>query len=153
MAYDQSGWHSDGDFPEDLPAENGGTHIGMFLAWSLLHDLAGELHLDDGPGALEALRSRTCTCGEFLFDHCDGKFYEDDLSEVGNAFAEAYYAGQYADDYNDTLAAELPTIYHVEDTWENFDKLAPVLDRRFEEWKNGGPTAAAPKRPWWKFWE
>jgi hypothetical protein len=26
-------------------------------------------------------------------------------------------------------------MYYVEDTWENYDKLASVISQRFEEWK------------------
>jgi hypothetical protein len=31
MAYDRADWQS--DFPDDVPEENGGTHVGMFLAF------------------------------------------------------------------------------------------------------------------------
>ena len=27
--YDDASWHYGGDFPDDLPEENGATHIGM----------------------------------------------------------------------------------------------------------------------------
>ena len=34
------------------------------------------------------------------------------------------------------LAADLPSFWHVADTWENYDRLDPVITRRYEEWKN-----------------
>jgi hypothetical protein len=37
----------------------------------------------------------------------------------------------------------------VRDTWQNFDKLKPRLDRRLAEFRRG----ELGKRPWWKFWE
>jgi hypothetical protein len=45
MKYDDSSWHYGGDvFPEDLPPEAGGTHIGMFLAWAIMNYLESEMH-------------------------------------------------------------------------------------------------------------
>jgi hypothetical protein len=112
----------------------------MFLAWAVLHGLEGDLHREHSRTDLLLLRSRKITGREFLFRACDGKFWEDDLSEEGNGFARWYYApesggyGPYVDDYEAILAAGLPTLYHVADTWENFDKIARVIDSRFAEW-------------------
>ena len=41
MSYDKADWHSGGNYPADLPSDNGGTHIGMFLAWAILRGLEG----------------------------------------------------------------------------------------------------------------
>jgi hypothetical protein len=38
MAYDRADWHYGSDFPNDVPDENGGTHIGMFLAWAIINN-------------------------------------------------------------------------------------------------------------------
>ena len=43
MAYDKTDWHYGGDYPENLPSKNGGTHIGMFLAWAINNNLEGEI--------------------------------------------------------------------------------------------------------------
>lgn len=61
MAYDKMDWHYGGNFPEDLPPENGGTHIGMFLAWAIIQGLSGELHDEESPQALVAVRERHMT--------------------------------------------------------------------------------------------
>jgi hypothetical protein len=140
MAYDRADWHYGGDYPEGLPPENGGTHIGMFLAWAILRGLEGEFHREESAESLAAVRARQMSGREFLFQECDEKFWEEDLSEEGNAFAHAYYDSRddswsYVNDYAEVLASRLPTLYHVEDSWENFDRLAPVLDERFAEWK------------------
>ena len=141
MAIDRADWHSGGNFPADLPPENGGTHIGMFLAWIIHNGLQGEFHNDESPKDLEAVRARRMTGREFLFRACDGKFWNEDLSDEGNAFAAAYYSGEggkgygpYIEDYELALAAGLPSTYHVEDTWANYDAIAPVISRRYAEW-------------------
>lgn len=142
MAIDRADWHSGGDFPPDLPPENGGTHIGMFLAWIILNGLQGEFHDEESPDELAAVRARRMTGREFLFRACDGKFWEEDLNAEGNAFAAAYYSGPggegygpYLGDYEEALAVLLPGTYHVEDTWANYDVIAPVISNRFAEWQ------------------
>ena len=138
MKYDDASWHYGGEFPDDLPDEAGGTHTGMFMAWALLSGLAGESHADDSPDAIPTLASRTMTPGQFFLEWCDGKFTDEDVNDEGNAFVRDYFdfeKGQYLSDYESTLAVGLPGVYHVPDTWENFDRLKPVLDRRLAEWR------------------
>jgi hypothetical protein len=153
VALDRWDWHAGGDFPPDVPPENGGTHIGMFLAWAILNHLEGEQHRRAAGDDLRRVRAREMTGRDFLFHACDGKFWELDLSPEGLAFARWYYATQeggywpYLDDYIEVLAGELPTVSHVGDTWENFDQLAPVIEARFTEWKRRqGEQAASTDR-------
>ena len=47
MKYDEASWHYGGDFPADLPASAGATHIGLFLAWMLIKGFASEELADD----------------------------------------------------------------------------------------------------------
>ena len=136
MTYDRADWHYGGEFPSELPPDKGGTHIGMFLAWAAKSGLIGSFHLQNSSSYLEQLSRREITGCEFLVHACDEKFWPEDLSEEGNSFAREYYESDYFEDYFDTLASDLPTVYHVQDTWENFDRLCPVLENRFNEWKN-----------------
>ncbi len=138
VKYDDASWHYGGNFPKDLPDEAGATHTGMFVAWALLSGLAGEIHTVEFPQDLEKLRSRSVTPGQFFLDACDGKFTDEDLNDEGNSFAESYFdfdRGSYLTDYQRVLADGLPSTYHVEDNWGNFDKLRPVLDGRLQEWR------------------
>jgi len=84
MAYDRVDWHYGGDYPKDLPPENGGTHIGIFLAWAIIHNLEGELHHEDerDQKALQAIRDRTMTGRDFLIRQCDEKFWEEDFVTI-----------------------------------------------------------------------
>src|SRR4249919_2314373 len=121
--------------------EAGATHAGMFVAWALLSGLAGQIHVDDFPQDLEALRTRSITPGQFFFKYCDGKFIDENLNDQGNAFAAAYFDlenGSYLADYESVLGSDLPSLYHVPDTWQSFDRLKPTLDGRFSEWLAGG---------------
>jgi len=138
--YDDASWHYEGNFPEDLPIEAGGTHIGFFVAWAILNNLHGEDHEEAFGESLELVRKRQMTGREFLFKVCDGKFISDDLNDTGNRFAQTYYwtpEGNvpYLDDLVRILDHGLPTIYHIEDSWENYDLLEPAISDAFARWK------------------
>jgi hypothetical protein len=138
MKYDDASWHSGGKFPQDLRAEAGATHTGMFVAWAFLSGLAGQLHIEDFPDDLPKLRSRAVTPGRYFLATCDGKFTDEDLNDEGNAFAQTYFdlqKGQFVADYERTVGANLPSIYHVPDTWETFDRLRPIFDQRLSAWR------------------
>jgi hypothetical protein len=148
MKYDDASWHYGGDFPSDVLREAGGTHIGMFVAWCLLNGLGGDIHTKELPDILDRLRKREQTPGNWFLGACDEKFTNEDLSEEGNEFARAYYemrAGGYVDDYTAAVGEGYPTLYHVPDTWDTYEKLSPVLGRRFKGWKN--------PRKWWQIWK
>ncbi len=135
MRYDDATWHSEGDFPKDLPSEAGGTHIGMFLAWAFSAGFVGELHIKESAEDLIKLNERKITGRDFLFINCDGKLTDDDFNEEGNAFASEYLEEDYIDDYASIVPNELETVYHLEDSWQNFEKLKVILDARLELWR------------------
>ena len=144
MKYDDASWHYGGEFPDNLPDEAGGTHIGMFLCWCLLHGFAGELHNEDSADGLAKLRTREITGTEFLFQYCDEKFTDEDLNEEGNAFAAFYFSpvggqyGPYIPDYQSALNIDNENMYFVADTWANYDKVEPLIDSAYEQWKARG---------------
>jgi hypothetical protein len=95
--------------------------------------------LEDFPESIPILKERSLTPGAFFLKFCDGKFTDEDLNDEGNAFAEHYFdleTGKYVNDYGDTLGLSPDDLYYGSDTWETFDKLRPVLDRRYAEWKS-----------------
>jgi len=134
MKYDDASWHYGGKYPEALSRQNAYTHAGMFLAWALVNDLGGELHRRDQAEALASLRARRISPGQYFSQYCDGKLTDEDLNGRGNAFARTYYENHYLQDYVSTLASALDSPYHVEDTWENFEKISRVITRRFDTW-------------------
>lgn len=142
MSYDNAGWHYGGDYPKDVPRENGGTHIGMFLAWAIMNNLEGDFHREESAASLAAVRARQMTGRQFLFKECDERFWDEDLNAEGNAFAKFYYdgsvegqVGPYFADYEAAFVGDLPDMYHVEDSWQNFDKIAAVISQKFAEWR------------------
>jgi hypothetical protein len=141
--YDDASWHYGGDYPEDLPNENAATHIGMFMAWCIENDLMSEEQKEESGEDLQKVIDHKMTGAKFLINNCDEKFIDEDLSELGNDFTKAYYendakfAKKYSS-YDDDFAFifdEYETSYHVEDTWENYERIKKVIDQRFQEWK------------------
>lgn len=138
MAIDRMDWHYGGDYPKDLPPECGCTHIGLFLAWIIHNQLESEFHKEDSAEELEAVRQRKMTGREFLINQCDEKFWDEDLNEEGLAFTQSYYDDDthgYLCDYANTLAQDLPSLYYVEDTWENYDRIEPLITAACLKWK------------------
>ena len=142
---DRIDWHFLGKgFPENLPQENGGIHIGMYLAWIINNDLIGEFHLEESKDTIEAVRQRLISGNGFLINECDSKFCDEDLNDEGSAFTYYYYnyvdegnvgMRQYIYDYAEMFIKEQMSFYEVEDSWENYDKIKAVIDERYRSWK------------------
>ena len=149
MAIDRIDWHSGADdFPQDLDHVAGGTHIGMFLAWIINNDLVGELHTTESTKSISAVKARAMTGTEFLVNECDEKFWREDLNETGGEFAQFYYeSGQYFEDYETALIGNLPSLYHVEDNWDNYDRISLLISRRYIKWQN------SKGKQWWQIWK
>ena len=150
--YDDASWHYGGDYPSELPPENGATHIGMFLTWCIDTNLISEFQLEDFEEDIEKVRNREMTGTEFLFQNCDEKFTDEDLNDLGNNFTSDYYEdgsefakqnSSYFKDYQvgvemlyKELGRELKSIYHLEYFWEFYEGIKIMLDQRFLQWKS-----------------
>ena len=147
MKYDDASWHYGGKYPEGLAEANAYTHTGIFIAWVLNNGLVGKLHLDEWPDQIELVKQRKKTGAEFLRMNCGGKFTDEDLSTLGNEFAVYYYESNiYLEDYNNVLVDTKQTLYHVEDTWESYNKIESVIDNQFKAWRKKYKKKA------WQFW-
>lgn len=152
IVYDKAKWHYDGEYPSDLDQSHAFIHSGLFLGWVVERDLLDPEFLKDigGPdGEIEKFKSRQITAPK-LFELCDGALVDDMLNEEANAFARSYFdfqTGQYLQDYDRLLSHGLPSMYHVEDTWENYDLIKKQIDKRFAEWKKKHT------KQWWQFWK
>jgi hypothetical protein len=149
--YDDASWHYGGDFPEGLPDENGGIHIGIYLAWCINNDLISEFQKEESPEDLNKVKNREMTGTQFLMANCDGKFTDEDLTDLGNSFTEDYYQddtdfaethSSYIDDYQKLIDLflkekniKVESFYHLEDSWDLYDAVAPALDKKLTEWK------------------
>jgi hypothetical protein len=138
IVYDKAKYHDDSIAEEGLDARQAFVHTGVFLGWLIDRNLLSEEFWDNAGEEIEAFRQRRRT-GPQIYEWNDGVLVDDMLNEEGNAFAQHYFdfdKGQYLADYEELLCAGLPSQYHVDDTWENYDKLKQRIDQRYEVWKS-----------------
>lgn len=147
--YDDSSWHTEGDFPADLPPEAGGYHIGFFLSWAALRGLCSDLVQTD------RLIDRTITPGRFAMGLSGQSWlsiYE--FNDEGRVFLDHYYMPlpvpgkpdpSYISDLEEEFRVELAgrVGYYIEDTWENFDRLTHRLDRQLSSFRQVRDAKAA----------
>jgi len=135
--YDKAKWHYEHrTYPAGLDESQGYLYGGFYLAWAAAHGHLSDDFLHDFGATVEQLVNRTITPAA-AYEVIDGVLTTDTFNDRGNAFADYLFESDSADYYGlfeEVLTTDLPSPYHVEDSWENYDKLAPVLDRVYQEW-------------------
>jgi len=144
MTIDRADWHIDSMMEilkqsgEVLDAGAEAAHIGFFLHWIITRDHMGEdlgelIDRDDRV----AIHEGRLTGRQILMERCDGKFAECDVADEVLPFVNQYYMveGGYPNDICSFLHETLPSVYHAEDSLENAEGVAAIVDRRYQEWK------------------
>ncbi len=105
----------------------------MFIGWLADNDLLSGKLVEEAK--LVKRRDRT---GTQVYEDWDGVLDSDMLTDKGNTFASHYFnfeQGTYLSDYEEVLSYELPTMYHVADNWENYQKISRRIGERYRYWK------------------
>jgi len=137
VIYDKAAYHTSGDFPDDVDPDQAYVPTGLFLAWVALKGLLNTETNAQWGREIEALKARLLSPSSF-FRTIGGVFEQSLLTDDGRLFTQEYFDfdnGAYLDDLDDVLAASLPSLFHIADTWENFDELARRIEDRFTKWK------------------
>lgn len=135
VVYDLAKNHFLGDFPDSLPIEKAYLHIGIFMGWVIDNDMYSDFFREEASTEIFRFKRREIEC-IILSEIWDGALSHDLFDDDINLFTYYYYAGGiFKSDYIDVLVKSHKTIYHVEDTWENFDKLSKRMSERYAEWK------------------
>jgi hypothetical protein len=133
--YDRAKHHFLGNFPSVLPIEQAYVHIGMFLGWVCETDLYSDFFEEEAALQILRFRRRQISCS-ILSAVWDGYLGSELFNDEGNEFCVYYYqSGKYKKDYEKTLAGDLPSIYHVEDNWDNYEKICKKVTARFKKWQ------------------
>jgi hypothetical protein len=148
---------------EAMPSEGKPAHAdqlatGMLLAWAA--DRVGLApHLATTAKA-KALANREITGRDFLVSELGGVLLSEDLDprvedflyfythrlfDVPDEARRAKDEIAYTDDYLATFKKVIRNPYLVPDTWEAFDRLAPILDARWADYQQTRFQAPAPK--------
>ncbi len=137
IVYDKAKYHFDGKFPIDLPREQAYIHTGMYLGWIIDNNLCSEEFKNETIDEILQFKQKEIT-GTQIYISWDGALVDDMLNDEANAFSAYYFdfeKGQYLHDYEELLAKDLESLYHVKDSWENYYTLKSRIDERFREWK------------------
>lgn len=111
---DRADWHYGGHSPAGLPPENGGTPIGMILAWAIARALGSARLKREAGDRLRQLSERTSTGRVLLFEALDEKLVDGLLTPRARAFArDCYESHAYLADYDSVRGGDVPTLYHV----------------------------------------
>lgn len=149
--YDKADYHihtlqEEGADPEQAVIRSA-VHTAFFLGWLVERGFLRSG--DERGGEVDDFRARHITAME-LYERFGARLSEDMLTDQGNAFARTYYrfeSPNYLDDYEDTLAAGLPSVYHVPYTWENQERIGTILDQRYAQSRTeNSSTPADPSR-------
>jgi hypothetical protein len=133
--YDNAKTHFLGNFPDTLPIEQAYVHIGMYLGWIIEKELYSDFFEEEASCQIFRFKRREISC-TILSEIWDGYLGFELFSKPGNMFTYFYYAGGiYHNDYKTLLAENLPSVYHVADSWENYEIIKKQLDLRFANWK------------------
>jgi len=134
--YDLAKDHFLGDFPSSLPIEKAYLHIGNYMGWIIDNELFSEYFEEEASTEIYRFTRREIGC-IILAEIWNGALSHELFNDQANLFTFYYYAGGiFKKDYSEVLVKSHKTIYHVEDTWENFNKISKRISERFEEWRS-----------------
>jgi hypothetical protein len=139
--YDDVGYHAGPAEEAGQPREYAFTHIGLYLAWLIRHDL----HDPRGfpPEHIEAVKRGEMT-GSDLADDIDWKLLSDSMTSEGAAFSDARY-GAYLGELA-ALFSDEPD-YGVPDDAASYARVEPLIDRLYAEWVTAGRPLREPNEP------
>lgn len=134
--YDKAKWHFEGDFPKELNHYQAYIHTGFYIGWLILNNLISEEFKAESKNAIHDFLNKKITSVKLYEEQLDGVFTSNELNDIGLKFTKMYFdfeKGNYLTDYEKTLALNLPTLFHVQDTWQNFDSVCKLLDKRYKD--------------------
>jgi hypothetical protein len=140
IVFDKAKWHVNDQFPKDLDQYQSYVHAGLYIAWLIDKDFLETDFKTDNKDAIQKHLTRQTTPVKFYELQLDGVFDAEGLTQEAIKFTADYFdfeKGNYVKDYLATLDPldSLPSFFHITDSWENYDTLKLVLNRRLTEWR------------------
>src|SRR5450432_138845 len=142
MSYDKADWHLTANFPKDLEEEQIYVHTGFFIGWLIDKNLISDDFEDVNSDFIPQFKQRKIS-GPKLYELSGGVFTADDVNDKGRLFCNYYYEpNTYFKEYHDTFVKSglfskgLPSDYHVQGTWNNYNIICNVIDKKYEIWNN-----------------
>ena len=137
IVFDKAKWHFSGDFPKELKPYQAYIHTGFYIGWLIQKGFISDELKNESEKEINLFLEKKISSVEFYEDQLDGVFLSEDVNEIGLKFTRDYFdfnTGEYLKDYEEVLGANMPTLYHVKDTWENFNTISSLITNRYENW-------------------
>jgi hypothetical protein len=133
--YDNAKNHFLGNFPDSLPIEQAYIHIGIYLGWVIENGLCSPYFEEEAETEIYRFKRRELSCA-ILSEIWDGYLGYELFNDEGNLFTYYYYGGGlFRKDYETLICKNLPSIYHVKESWTNYDLMSERISKRHKEWK------------------
>lgn len=138
--YDDIDWH-EAAAQAGQPREHAFTHIGLYLAWLIRHDLH-----DQRSFPVDHIRSVKAgeMTGSDLADDTDWKLLSDLMTADGASFSDARYE-RYLTDYGELVADE--SDYGMAEDCALYARVAPLIDRLYADWIRDGAQPLSRRGP------
>jgi len=134
--FDKAKYHDNSIKQLGLDEQQSFVHTGLFFAWLVNSGLMSEFFIQETGHEIEKLRMRKIAPST-LYMNWDGVLLGEMLSDQGFQFALTYFdfdKGTYMADYENIFNVTGDQVFTVKDTWENYDKIKPVIDAAYEKW-------------------
>jgi hypothetical protein len=133
--YDKSDYHLE-RFPRRKKRNAAFVHIALFFTWIVDRGLHAECVEEDEDlrEPLRKLRARAIFPTDFLIN-CDEILYDEMMNDEGNRFASFFY-DHYV--WYVPRLFNVKSLYDIEETWANYEKVKAFLDHKYDEWVSLG---------------
>lgn len=156
IVFDKAKWHYGGNFPSELKNYQAFVHTGFYLGWIIINKMTNEDFRKEYSEAITLINQRKLSPVQFYQDSLDGVFNSEILTKEGVEFTKNYFeleSGLYLKDYEIVFCKNAPTLYHVKDTWNNFNTICDLIARRYRKYlrKNSLNPIKAFFARFWKY--
>jgi hypothetical protein len=133
---DKAKWHYEADdYPKQLSIDSAYTHTAFFIKWLIQNNLVSDELKQNSALQLEQVKHGEVSAIEFYKNQLDGVFLVEDVKDGARDFVRGYFdfeEGQYLKDYEALLANNLPTLYHVTPSEQNYVVMASKISERLK---------------------
>jgi hypothetical protein len=134
--FDKAKYHDNSVEQLGLSEQQSFVHTGLFFAWLVNNGLMSDFFIEETGGEIEKLKTRKISPSA-LYMHWDGALIGELLNDNGFNFAMSYFdfdKGTYMEDYEKTFNVTGDQVFTVKDTWDNYDKIKPMIDVAYKKW-------------------
>ena len=119
-----------------LDMEQAFVPAGMYFGWLLSNEFQSELIEEVADYTITEFKAKESTGPKLFMTDWEGVLIGELMQDDPYRFTKLYYSsGDYEKDLMSTLQLGTKSIYTIEDTWENCEKVKAKIDERYDNWR------------------